>query len=513
MKLMNKLCALSFTLMTTCNAYVGFENNTGSSCFMNATLQALFHIPAFTNFLESTAEILDQANVNLLKGFFDLYQKASMVEPSMPIPEEDFRESFCPIRMQENQQDAHEFLAYLLKDFDVKSTSIDALLGLHRPKITRGGYSHKVLSQRLEDPEQYFSLPVESDGKPIGTNLKQLMDHAFALTRAPIVDTDSVTIIEQVLQFLVSKSKAGKTAPLSERRQSIGKLLNQKLTQEIASIERNFPDDKKRPNYNKDEKNIAVRLKKLKDRFSELLSDKKRQVEDNDLTQLEHCLEFFDRYVEEKITHFPEILILHLKRLIVDYSNDRYYKSTAPISFPLELTQAYLRAYAAEAKYVEGVNYRLIAIVEHRGGIESTARKPETSGHYVCYALDPDKKWRLYNDSHVSEINIANICADNKRADKNYTPYMLFYERVDVVEAAKRPHNSALSSASSVKILPTADEETTTLVSAAARSQRKQHLLQLREDLQQVQAKINKLDGALRKMKDRQPESFRIKAK
>ena len=102
----------------------------------------------------------------------------------------------------------------------------------------------------------------------------------------------------------------------------------------------------------------------------------------------------------------PRYLILHLKRFYV--VNGISIKNDNLVSYSSELTLN-----DNNNKYI----YRLYGVVCHMGDCNS--------GHYVSYCKNiNDNQWFLYNDSHVSPIDM-NIVENNKYA------YILFYEFVE----------------------------------------------------------------------------------
>jgi ubiquitin C-terminal hydrolase len=83
--------------------------------------------------------------------------------------------------------------------------------------------------------------------------------------------------------------------------------------------------------------------------------------------------------------------------------------------------------------------YRLVGVLVHSGTAES--------GHYYSYIRDGEK-WYEFNDSMVSEFNIANLKSETFGGDdspvrgvndwdatsnKSRNAYLLFYERIQPI--------------------------------------------------------------------------------
>jgi hypothetical protein len=122
-----------------------------------------------------------------------------------------------------------------------------------------------------------------------------------------------------------------------------------------------------------------------------------------------------------QIKHYPEVLILQLKR---ERENDtgEAVKDTTPVSFPL---------YNLD---VTGKKYHLFAIVCHGAWPNDKGVLSMKSGHYYAYAKYYENGvWYEYNDATVTKLSnksIEDICG--QESEEKGTPYMLFYHRSDI---------------------------------------------------------------------------------
>ncbi|XP_075218366.1 ubiquitin specific protease 32 isoform X2 [Lycorma delicatula] len=163
------------------------------------------------------------------------------------------------------------------------------------------------------------------------------------------------------------------------------------------------------------------------------------------------CKEFQLATKKLQIFRLPPIMIIHLKRF--QFVNNRWVKSQKVVNVPLEdfdptpylatapketvlrhrrnlevkkrdetvdeksgISNDYVLKDFHQHQLVEGkdpfdLRYRLYAVLSHHGFLGT--------GHYIAYALNPNGKWYIYNDSSIKET----ATPDTKAA------YLLFYER------------------------------------------------------------------------------------
>lgn len=145
------------------------------------------------------------------------------------------------------------------------------------------------------------------------------------------------------------------------------------------------------------------------------------------------------------IKELPKSLIVHLKRFDYDRDSMQRVKLNDRFEFPLMLDmRPYLDTYVSAGSgdmTPSGDLYRLNGIIVHSGTADS--------GHYYSYISDGKGRWFHFNDSNVEGFDaglIPNACFGGvdeintwdasegrmvtKGFKKNYSAYMLFYERV-----------------------------------------------------------------------------------
>lgn len=117
----------------------------------------------------------------------------------------------------------------------------------------------------------------------------------------------------------------------------------------------------------------------------------------------------------------PNVLIINFKRFIF---KDKLIKKKEHVKFSdiLVIADKYVSPmlqmgiFRKTSQSDKNRRYRLFSVVEHVG---QYAHK----GHYVCYTLDSDNQWVLFDDKKVNQRDLSFIY---QRAQ----PYMLFYELI-----------------------------------------------------------------------------------
>ncbi len=167
-----------------------------------------------------------------------------------------------------------------------------------------------------------------------------------------------------------------------------------------------------------------------------IVSSNKNQV----FNSLQECLDNYfstetvhdfilDNKIEEidkkaSIIKLPEIFIVEYKRYEKANGNNNFNKITKGVSFPINNLD--LKPYVNDNIKNESCLYNLNAIIMQSGDYNS--------GHYIAY-VKKNNQWYCCDDIKTEEIKIkdvfaiANNRADNSDKFKNFTPYILFYER------------------------------------------------------------------------------------
>ncbi|KAI9716548.1 MAG: hypothetical protein M1812_005279 [Candelaria pacifica] len=125
------------------------------------------------------------------------------------------------------------------------------------------------------------------------------------------------------------------------------------------------------------------------------------------------------------LTSAPPILILQQKRFSINPQNGTTSKLTHRVTFSewLDLTS---HSPSSSTSPREQILYRLTSVVSHAGSL--------THGHYKTVAKGPDHKWSEINDDFVrGKVGFKEVVEPGKWGKMDWTPYLLFYERVESV--------------------------------------------------------------------------------
>ncbi|KAG4067479.1 hypothetical protein HA402_003303 [Bradysia odoriphaga] len=100
--------------------------NLGNTCYLNSTLQALFHVPSFANWLQSDSdhrsrceELSGSQHGCIICSMADVLQSTQSSQcPTKPIQVYSKLKHICRHLVHGHQEDAHEFLRYLMESME-----------------------------------------------------------------------------------------------------------------------------------------------------------------------------------------------------------------------------------------------------------------------------------------------------------------------------------------------------------------------------------------------------------
>lgn len=111
------------------------------------------------------------------------------------------------------------------------------------------------------------------------------------------------------------------------------------------------------------------------------------------------------------ICKLPEILIIHLKRFSLDGRWRSKLQTT--VDFPLSNLNVDCTHVLPQSAYSQRSAYNLCGVVNHFGHLDG--------GHYTAFCKLSNRNWYTFDDSTVSEMRDADVCAQSA--------YILFYAR------------------------------------------------------------------------------------
>ncbi|XP_055012345.1 uncharacterized protein LOC110172034 isoform X1 [Boleophthalmus pectinirostris] len=104
------------------------------------------------------------------------------------------------------------------------------------------------------------------------------------------------------------------------------------------------------------------------------------------------------------VKDLPQVLVLLLKRFVLDYSTGSHVKSNCPVDIPTSL-------------HIKGIKYDLYGIVHHWGSLRS--------GHYTA-TIRSSETWYEFNDHLVQEAEEQP--SEHHRAKPSDSAYLLAYK-------------------------------------------------------------------------------------
>ncbi|XP_063219975.1 ubiquitin carboxyl-terminal hydrolase 2-like isoform X2 [Bacillus rossius redtenbacheri] len=111
------------------------------------------------------------------------------------------------------------------------------------------------------------------------------------------------------------------------------------------------------------------------------------------------------------IKKFPQVLVLHLKRFLVNSENNQRAKLTTKVDYKVQNLE--MKEYSASSSSSSNCCYDLYAIVTHHGRVNS--------GHYVAYCQHPfSEQWHSFNDTRVNHLPLEKLVTEDA--------YLLFYQ-------------------------------------------------------------------------------------
>lgn len=350
--------------------------NLGNTCFMNSILQCLSHTQPFTEQL-SKGSHLKTINMNssmkgkLIQAFADLIKSMWKHGNGDAVSPHSFKtqiQRFAPRFMGYNQQDAQEFLHFLLEGLHDDLNRVKC-----KPKFTPCEFDDSLSHQQNAEKswESYLSrdnsLVTDLFVGQLNSMLKCCTCGHTSVTFDPFWDLSLP---------IPRKSRHASSSPSWSVRRSSGE------------------------DYNE----ITLRDCILSFTKEEVLDGDERPTCDKCKTKRKSTKKF-------SIQRFPPILVLHLKRF-----SGFSFRSKLQTNVEFPLNDLDLTEFAADSQEGRSVVYSLYAVSNHSGSTYG--------GHYMAYCKHPiSRQWHCFNDSRVDGISRSRV--------PGAQAYILFYEKVD----------------------------------------------------------------------------------
>ncbi|ODV96717.1 hypothetical protein PACTADRAFT_28954, partial [Pachysolen tannophilus NRRL Y-2460] len=354
--------------------------NQGVTCYMNAAIQALLHIPAVQHYL-----------VDVAKGEYDIVLPPRSVSKT-------FAETSVKIWQLNNNGDR-------------KITMINPKRLIKRlPDI------NCMMSEwQQEDSHEYFmSLMgrLQEDSTPKGHKLNEsIIYDIFGGLLHQSVTCKSCGHVSNTRQEFYDLS-----LNLDSKKRKEQSNNNESGTTGNNNNHNNNNNNNNNDNNNNNNNSNGINENKTKQRYSversisEFFSPEliKTDKKDKSGYVCEKCSKRTNAIKQNQIFRSPETLTVHLKKF--RFNGISSSKLKVGVSFPsmLDLTDF--------TQNKDPTRYQLIAVVVHEG-------RSVSSGHYIIQCRQPDGSWAEYDDEYINKLN-------EKEVLKNSSAYFLIYTRL-----------------------------------------------------------------------------------
>jgi ubiquitin C-terminal hydrolase len=321
--------------------------NFGNSCYSNVIIQILTSIPEFINALYKRYTLVENENdllidYPILSRIIEIMSNYKSKNTSLA--SNYLKEIVYKFDSSGSQNDAHEFLVFLLDRLNIELLNIE-----NKYKIINDTNDlNNISKDNIKVDEKKISNDDEGEWEEVkkgGKTMKQ---------------TNSI--------------KNFKTSILGEVFQGI-------LKQDIIQKGNSTSNCQIEPFFSLHLDNEEPTIEKMFEKFF-----KKKTIEDSG-----------DKYIQSFLEKCPNIFIVNAKGFFYDKKNQTIIKIKKELIFGAKLiiNKDYVSPYLRN----KNIEYELIGIVVHKGNLA-------TEGHYICYCKDnKDKTWFYLDDNKVIKVS------------------------------------------------------------------------------------------------------------
>ena len=336
----------SFNNINISSDFKGLKNF-GNSCYSNVIIQILTSIPEFINALYKRYTLVENEN-DLLIDYPILSRIIEIItnykNKNTSLASNYLNEIVGKFDSSGSQNDAHEFLVFLLDRLNIELLNIE-----NKYKIINDTNDlNNISKDNIKVDEKKISNDDEGEWEEVkkgGKTMKQ---------------TNSI--------------KNFKTSILGEVFQGI-------LKQDIIQKGNSTSNCQIEPFFSLHLDNEEPTIEKMFEKFF-----KKKTIEDSG-----------DKYIQSFLEKCPNIFIVNAKGFFYDKKNQTIIKIKKELIFGAKLiiNKDYVSPYLRN----KNIEYELIGIVVHKGNLA-------TEGHYICYCKDnKDKTWFYLDDNKVIKVS------------------------------------------------------------------------------------------------------------
>ena len=322
--------------------------NFGNSCYSNVIIQILTSIPDFINVLYKRYTLVENENdlfvdYPILSRVIEIISNYKSKNTSLAT--NYLKDIVYKFDMSGSQNDAHEFLVFLLDRLNIELLNIENKFQINNN--TRDTNEHNINIEK-EEPKENKIEDEEDEWEEVkkgGKTMKQTNS----------IKNFKTSILGEVFQGIIKQD-----------------IIQKGSSQSNCQIEPFFT-----LHLDNDEPSIENMFEKF---------FKKKQIEDSG-----------DKYIQSFLEKCPNIFIVNAKGFFYDKKNKMIVKIKKELIFgeKLILKKEYVSPYLRN----KNIEYELIGIVVHKGNLA-------TEGHYICYCKDnKDKKWFYLDDNKVIKVS------------------------------------------------------------------------------------------------------------
>ncbi|CAI4049676.1 ubiquitin-specific protease UBP10 SKDI_14G1400 [Saccharomyces kudriavzevii IFO 1802] len=369
--------------------------NHGVTCYTNAAVQAMLHIPAIQHYLfdvllgkydstiskNSVSYTLAETSKKMWLPLSKNYKKnspASYINPKHLISRLD--DINC-MMSEWQQEDSHEYFMSLMSRLQedsvpkghklIESIIYDIFGGLLKQIVTC-----KSCGSTSKTEQPFYDLSLHLKGKRRLDSNPDLLEDNNSSTSAACSSTNSNTTIAQ------SSSSHSVSA-------NIHNATPDAAVNDLNSVNRRFSIEKS-----------------IRDFFNpELIKVDKEQKG----YVCEKCHKTTNAVKHNSILRAPETLLVHLKKFRFNGTSSSKMKQAVSYPMFLDLTE-----YCDDKDLP--VKYQLLSVVVHEG-------RSLSSGHYIAHCKQPDGNWATYDDEYINKISERDVL-------KEPNAYYLLYTRL-----------------------------------------------------------------------------------
>ena len=322
--------------------------NFGNSCYSNVIIQILTSIPDFINVLYKRYTLVENENdlfvdYPILSRVIEIISNYKSKNTSLAT--NYLKDIVYKFDMSGSQNDAHEFLVFLLDRLNIELLNIENKFQINNN--TSDTNEHNINIEK-EEPKENKIEDEEDEWEEVkkgGKTMKQTNS----------IKNFKTSILGEVFQGIIKQD-----------------IIQKGSSQSNCQIEPFFT-----LHLDNDEPSIENMFEKF---------FKKKQIEDSG-----------DKYIQSFLEKCPNIFIVNAKGFFYDKKNKMIVKIKKELIFgeKLILKKEYVSPYLRN----KNIEYELIGIVVHKGNLA-------TEGHYICQCKDnKDKKWVYLDDNKVIKVS------------------------------------------------------------------------------------------------------------